>query len=226
MGPWQPPQLESLTWRLGDDDPTLTSDLLEMYFEHMTDIFHIHRSTPTSQWSTPMSVAAVNVASQAGPEIARDRLALYFTSNAPGGAGGYDLWVSTRASPVDGWGMPASLSINSTRGETSPTVDREASDPWGPPRALTELNTAGEENGGCLTADGLTLYFYSDRLGSSDLFVASRTSLIQPFAAAVPLDSLNLSTTSEKDPWVSEDEHHLFFTSDRAGQIELWRSTR
>lgn len=48
-------------------------------------------------------------------------------SDRPGGLGGIDIWVSTRASENDPWGAPANLGapINSTADDFCPTIDRD-----------------------------------------------------------------------------------------------------
>jgi hypothetical protein len=52
-----------------------------------------------------------------------DGLSLYMASNRPGGKGGLDIWVSTRASAGDPWGTPANLPepINSGADDFCPT---------------------------------------------------------------------------------------------------------
>jgi len=81
-----------------------------------------------------------------------DDLSLYFSSDRPGGFGDWDLYVATRETTHDDWGPPVNLgpTVNSPRGD------------WGPN----------------LSADGLTLFFASDRpggYGSFDIWVTTRT---------------------------------------------------
>ncbi|MCQ2297954.1 MAG: OmpA family protein [Bacteroidales bacterium] len=80
------------------------------------------------------------------PAISRDGLTLYFTSDMPGGYGGYDLWVARRKSVADEFGVPRNL---------------------GP-----KINTAGREVYPTLQGDTI-MYFSSDGhpgLGGLDLF--------------------------------------------------------
>jgi hypothetical protein len=71
-------------------------------------------------------------------------------SNRPGGAGGLDIWVSTRASVDDGWGDPVNVAaVNSAADDFCPTIDR----------------------------DGHQFYFVSTRAGGcggSDIYVSRR----------------------------------------------------
>ncbi len=59
----------------------------------------------------------------AAPFLTIDGLSLYFSSNRPGGYGGYDIWVTHLVNEV--WQMPVNLgpAINTARDETGPTLD-------------------------------------------------------------------------------------------------------
>src|SRR2546421_12574055 len=63
---------------------------------------------PSAIWSAPVSVgtAISSPFSDQGPALSPDGLSLYFTSNRIGGGslGGFDMWVSHRASVTDPWG--------------------------------------------------------------------------------------------------------------------------
>src|SRR3989454_12066510 len=78
----------------------------------------------------------------------------------PGGVGGQDLWVATRATTADPWSTPVNL---------GPTVNSTAFD--GAP---------------ALSFDGTTLYFFSERLGGfgeRELYVTTRARLGGPDVA-------------------------------------------
>jgi hypothetical protein len=57
------------------------------------------------------------------PIQAPDGLSLYLASNRPGGRGGLDIWVATRASTSASWGTPANLGepVNSPADDFCPT---------------------------------------------------------------------------------------------------------
>jgi WD40-like Beta Propeller Repeat len=84
-----------------------------------------------SPWSTAQKIdeiagnhADVNTAFVDGcPIQSPDRLSLYMASNRPGGKGGLDIWVATRASASDAWGTPVNLRepINSAADDFCPT---------------------------------------------------------------------------------------------------------
>lgn len=55
-------------------------------------------------------VANVNTTSfDRKASIRRDGLEMFLTSNRPGGLGGLDLWISTRASTKDQWSVPITV---------------------------------------------------------------------------------------------------------------------
>ncbi len=84
----------------------------------------------------------------AHPAISPDGLHLYFTSDLPGGFGGTDIWMVSRARVGDAWGKPLNMG--------------------------SSFNTAGNEMFPYVHADG-TIYFSSDGLpgmGGLDIFKA------------------------------------------------------
>ncbi|MCP4261608.1 MAG: hypothetical protein GY774_29510 [Planctomycetes bacterium] len=88
---------------------------------------------------------------QGEPSISADGLSLYFASDRSGEAGDSDLWVTTRPTIDDDWGEPVNLGriINSTAKEENP----------------------------CISADGLELYFASNRkggYGGHDIWITRR----------------------------------------------------
>lgn len=105
------------------------------------------------QWSDPVYIHLGDTAySYLYPAISSDGLTLYFSSNMPGGFGGYDLWKASRKSTADDFGRPVNLS--------------------------STINTPGKEIMPILRTDSL-LYFSSDGhpgVGGQDLFCSSMAS--------------------------------------------------
>ena len=138
--------------------------------------------------------------------ISSDSLSLYFASDRPGGFGDWDLWVTTRPSKDSDWSEPVNL---------GPVVN----------------NTAGEIHPG-ISADGLMLYFTSDRsggLGEYDLWVTTRQTTEDPWAKPVNLGPPINSSTHEGWPCISADDCTLYFSSFRSGgygQTDMWMSKR
>jgi WD40-like Beta Propeller Repeat len=61
------------------------------------------------------------------PFIARNGKTFYMASNRPGGLGGIDVWVSTRASRDAPWGSPVNVGapVNSAANDFCPTISRD-----------------------------------------------------------------------------------------------------
>jgi WD40 repeat protein len=94
------------------------------------------------------------------------------------------------------------------------------------------INTASSEFQITLTADGLTMYFVSDRagtLGGNDVWVAKRQDPNAPWGPAVNLGPNINSPANEAGPFLTPDGHCLYFTSRRPGGLsgsDLWKSCR
>jgi hypothetical protein len=250
LGPWNAPTPVDIT-PVGDDDPTATSDLLELYFNRAADIYVTKRASTADAWGTPVLVAELSsVDTETTPEVSYDGLTIYLASNRAGGIGGNDIWMSKRASRTDAWPAPALVpELSSTAADgaatsTDPLVimidsDRagdaaldiliaQRSSPtaaFGAPQLVTQLNTASSEGNPMLTTDALTVYFDSNRTGDGELFVATRATPAAAFG--MPARITELSTTSaESDAWISPDGRMMLFTSNRDGTQRLWQTTR
>lgn len=106
------------------------------------------------------------------PTVRRDGLELFLSSNRPGGAGGFDLWVSTRASTSDPWSPPMNLgsTIN------SPTLDQRPAVPY----SRTTLIFASDRPGG---------------QGGTDLYVSTRAARV-PRPAISAAGVVNAATSA------------------------------
>jgi WD40-like Beta Propeller Repeat len=89
-------------------------------------------ATQFSTWSTAQKIdeiggnsSELNTPSVDGcPIQSPDGLSLYMASNRPGGKGGLDIWVATRASASAPWGAPQNLGepVNSAADDFCPTA--------------------------------------------------------------------------------------------------------
>jgi regulation of enolase protein 1 (concanavalin A-like superfamily) len=132
---------------------------------------------------------------EGSPDISADGMTLYFDALVrPGGIGGWDIWMSRAQSPHN---------------DFAPAI------------ALAALvNSRFNETGPCISDDGLTLYFASDRPGGSgdfDLWVTTRTSTDDPWGEPVNLGPTVNSRYYDNHPSISADGLTLYFDSRRPG---------
>jgi len=182
------------------------------------DLWMVTRSSKDEPWGEAVNLGgSVNTsASEAYPSLSSDGLTLFFsemlntTVTKPiraGGVGGRDLWMVTRPDTESDWGIPTNLGpvVNSTRDDLGP----------------------------CISSDGLSLYFYSNRPGGSgleDIWVTTRQSISEPWAEPVNLGPNVNDYDLDGDVSLSPDELTLFFTSwgrpGSLGRLDIWFMTR
>jgi hypothetical protein len=154
-------------------------------------------------WETPQNLTALNTsADEFGPGSYQEhgRTVLYFNSNRPG-AGGHDLYYSTE-SHEGGFSAPV---------------------------PAPGLNTPYQEQFAALSKHGLEIFFASDRpgtLGGLDLWSATRESTSDAWSAPVNLGPTVNTTAAEGRSAISWDGTTLIFHSNRAGSVDLYRTTR
>ena len=133
-----------------------------------------------------------SVHAEGEPYISADGLSLYFSSNRPDGFGAADIWVSRRASISEPWGDAANLG--------------------------SQINTSYVDATNTLSADGLSLYFTSNRpggSGSNDIWVSTRVSVTASWGTPTNLGPLVNSSAWDARPSISEDGLSLYFSSNR-----------
>lgn len=144
-----------VTTPYNEGSQSLSADGRRMYYSYCDGPCKIYYADleEDGNWSTPQALPPViNMPrmSTKQPSISPDGRSLYFTSNRPGGYGGYDLWVAHYQDGV--WGNVTNL---------GPTI-----------------NTADEEQSPFMHFDNRTLYFSSNGhpgLGDLDLYKTTRT---------------------------------------------------
>jgi len=146
-----------------------------------------------------------------GLSISADGLSLYFDSNRSGGHGGADLWVTTRATTNDDWIAPVNLD--------------------------SVVNSSSQDNSPSISADGLSLYFSSNRSGAvggsgwsaMDLWVATRETIAHDWETPSNLGPVVNSSDADYMSYISVDGLSLYFSSarpDGLGKRDLWMTTR
>jgi hypothetical protein len=100
------------------------------------DIYVTSRSSTAAAFAPGAAIGALNSSELEGETFQwRDGEVLYLVSDRPGGAGQFDIWVSTRT----GAGS------------------------YGPSQAVVEINSPFYETQPVVTSDGLTIYWASNR---------------------------------------------------------------
>lgn len=193
---WATPVLESaLNSTAADSGPSLSADGLTIHFASFrSSNWEIYSATRTGRgqpWSTPALETALNdpTGTEDQPCMRSDGLEIYFSSTRTGGLGGSDLMRATRATPTS---------------------------PWNAPTFVTELNSTSAESAPSLTADGLTIYLLSARVGAPNppnnaIFVATRPNLATPWSTPVLVTALS-STLTHRDIDVSGNDNEILFT--------------
>lgn len=148
-------------------------------------------------FSSPVPIpGAVNTsADEVTPRYTADELTLVFSrylSTSDAGLDDYDLYIATR--PSNDVAFPAAT-------------------------AITELDTPAGEYDPFLFADGLTIYFASDRPDGARqrIYAATRPSLTSPFAAPIDVGALDLAASYVGQPFFVPETTVYFADVDQGG---------
>ena len=94
------------------------------------------------------------------------------------------------------------------------------------------VNSSSYDSDMSISADGLSLYFTSDRPGGSgsyDIWVATRETTQDPWGEPVNLGPTVNSSDWDHTPFISGDGSTLYFSSNRpggSGHVDIWFTTR
>jgi len=176
------------------DNPTLTSDLLEIFFTSTRDSGHgdiwtARRAAAELPFDPPTPATELNTSSvETSTAISADGLTLWFGSERSGGVGGADIWVSTRPSRSVGWSTPVNVvDLN--------TPDDDIPRPPGEHEMVMPL--ASTEAG-----HGIYRTYFARRAGRGS-----------PFGTPVAVKELNHDDRSTVDGFLSDDGLTLLFSS-------------
>ena len=135
------------------------------------------------------------------PSISADGKTLYFASNRPGGLGGVDIWYTTK----------------------------DANDNWTEPKDLpAPINSADDDISPFIAADGVTLYFSSNRrggLGGFDFYTSEKvdTGWTKPENLGAPINSDH----DDEFITVPASGDIIYFASNRpggSGTLDVWEA--
>ena len=161
-------------------------------------------------WQTPVNLGSgVNTTGfDGGPS--------YFENDAGGGA---QLFFNHNPAPVN------------TGGDIYVSV-QQPDGSWGAAVEVTELNSAASDQRPTITHDGRTIYFFSNRAGSDDIWVATRADVASPWTAPTDLDAPINTAADERHPFIYSHgkTEMLFFARNVATppavDLDLFVSTR
>lgn len=187
--------------------------------------------------------------------LSSDGNTLYFASTRRGGFGKADIYVATRASRQQPWGAASNLGpqINTDAFEAFATpspdgnvlyfnrstlFDSQDSDIWvtsrtgpagewtEPQRAPAPINSDRAEFSPTFAADGLTMYFASERDGNVEVWVSRRGDPSQAWGNPEKLGpEVNAPGSMTLAPFVSSDQRSLYVMSARPDEATGKRCT-
>jgi hypothetical protein len=249
--PFGPPQLVAeLATATDEDDPTLTDDMLELYYDDATlGLMRSTRASVTEPWSAPSPVAELNAGGNVNnAKVTGDGLGIYFASSrAP--AMGFDFFVATRPNRTSTFTVPQLIvSLQGPMNEIEPDpvsgglvlyFDREnvgllraerastTTDTFANLQSQTTIDSTAYDGGLFVTANELVVYFHSDRVTAAEraIYRSVRANASDPFGMPVKLAELDMPG-KEEDAWLSPDGHTLIFSSNTSGQYDIYMATR
>jgi len=181
---------------------SVSTDGLTLYFQSnrtggygATDLYVTTRASRSAPWGATVNMGPTinGSAIDANVWISPDGLELYFMSTRSGGYGGFDFYVSRRATTNDPWGDPVNLGA--------------------------VVNSAYNEDGTGLSPDGLLLLFDDNAsprpggYGGGDMWMSRRASLADPWQTPVNLGPKVNGPGLEFLPRISLDGRTLYFWS-------------
>lgn len=204
------------------------------------------RCNPTAPFGAGHAVTELNTTSQENSvSLSSDELTAYLSSNRPGGAGGYDIYVATRASRTAPFSTPQLLpGVNTTMDESHPVVTpnglaiyasqvqtdykitravrSSTAEPFGRLSLVTDLDSPDAsvyDSDVSFAANG-NAYFSSMRTGTPDLYIATPNGNSGAFFPPTVVNGVDLETSFfEGCAVISPDEKTLVFCSNRPGGV-------
>lgn len=232
-----------------DDDPELTADLTEIYFnsdriDSNEDIWRARRASPSDDWDAPELVEILSSPAdrETGIALTPDGLTIWFSSDREGDL---DIFKSTRDHRSDEWSAPqidgdlstgaddlvSSVSADALtlylarRDDDSDDYDiyvttrSSITAAWEPPQLVEELLTDSADSDASPVQGGWGLMFTRDE----DLFFTQREQLGGPFGEPISIDKLN-SSSDDGDLWAADDLSYVVFSSDRTGRYQIYEA--
>ena len=203
-----PRLLAELDTTYANQNPTLTADLLELFFtsgraDNSADVWTARRASPQDPFDAPAIVAEVSTSSfETSPAVTLDGLTLYYGSDRSGGLGEVDIWQVTRP-------------------------DRTT--PWSDLQNVAALNSTAKDIPRPLGQHELVMPLGSQRASSVgyQTFLAARPAITQPFGALNLVSGLATDQDAVADGFLTGDGLTLFYSVTPPDQSpDLFMATR
>jgi hypothetical protein len=200
--------LSELDSSFENDNPTLTADLLELYFTSnrdgvSTDVWVARRASAAATFDPPARVNEVSTpAFETSSAISADGLTLWWGSERAGGLGGLDIWSAGRASRSAGWSAPMALPAMSS-------AEKDVPRPPGQHQLVMPL--ASER----------------DSPGLYRTWLSARADPSAPFGTPRTIPELSYAGRTTVDAFLTDDGLTLYFSSGPpAGPNDLYAAWR
>jgi hypothetical protein len=204
---WSTPvKITEIEHAMGNDDPSLTDDLLQIYFgtyrsDLDEDIWFATRNTVDEPFGTPQPATELNTAfAETTAKITGNGKAIYFASNRVGN--NVDIYVATRS---------------------------EVDQPWSQPMRVDELSSANGDYAPFAQDDQLRLLMCSGPTPSQEaMYVATRASTGVPWSTPTRIVELDEPGVGECDPNEPRSNVLYYATSylNQDGTFDIYRASR
>ena len=189
------------------DNPSLTADLLELYFTSergaSADVYVAERTDPDQPFGSPSRVATASTDGyETSPVVTADGLTLYWASDRPGGLGDLDVWLATRASRSAAWGTPHDVRALSSQAKDLPR-------PPGQRGAIMPVSSDREQRG-----------YYA-------ILFAHWSDATREFIEPEPVPELRFERASTVDAFLTDDGLTCFYVTGPAfGAADIYVASR
>lgn len=250
--------LAELNGSTNEEHPRLLPDERTIVFQRAPNGYVVFRATRPdrfSPFSAPASIGELESwGAAADPTLDATGLGIVFASSNAGGQGSYDLWIATRPTVGDPFGVPSVLTVLSSPsndhlpnfaaggtvlyfgsdrpgGVGDEDIYRAASlggTSFGPPVLVPGLSTPAFETAPVVSDDERLAFvehgIIDDAGVSNGICVSVRATASDPWPAPTAVPELR---GGDADPgWISPDLCRLYFSSNRAGTWDLYVAER
>ena len=249
LGPWGTPMpiagADDATNQ--EDDPTMSSDGLELYYGvavpmGQKNLFKMTRATRSDPFSNPKALTAFNTsASNESPRLSYDDLTIYIGQNG-------DIYQATRAAVGGTFGALSIVAGVSTTTEyekwlsvcgdgshfvVSRLNGANGQDLYqgtlggGAGTLIANLSSTFSETSTFVSKDCLTLYFASNRANGTQIYYSTRATINDAWGDPVPAPAPFATGMDNEDASYTPDGHLFVFASTQGnGTKDLYLSTR